>query len=194
MSYIKKDPPNKPTINPEKFQEYLEDSFQRARNLFELDPRAELKARMLVATCDDVTGDDWKTSLVLFAEFDENRYAAVRAAGTRFGEERQGVVAVYLISEVWFSTQRWDAWKAHPENQVAPIDDPDRKEAVMVVGMTLDLQVVVKEAMIERDEQGRARIVPWPFEGQPMHLESKLVKQFFIGYARAYKAARARLN
>lgn len=164
------------------FDKYLEANFETIQEAFRDNPHHQLIPSLMICTLND-NEDGWNIDLAVFEEFDENRYDLLGGLGVKYGQDQKPVVAAYLVSEVWVSVQDPRERAAHPDNCIAPSEDPDRKEAVIVCGMTLDLHTKMMVAIIER-EQGKATLQLE--DRQASLVESPLLKQFFRYFAMAY--------
>jgi hypothetical protein len=169
-------------INPELFERTLTACFEMARTEIEEQPLGQLAPKLMLAVQDEEDGG-WQFHLAVFEEFGQDRYQMVKALGIDFGLKQKQVVAAYLMTEGWISIQTLEEREAHVENRIPPSEDPDRKEGLIVVGMTLDGHVVTISAKIDRDRQGQA-ILGEP--ERPQKAESPLLLTFFRGYAGAF--------
>lgn len=173
-------------IDKSLFDKYLEMNFETVQEAFRDNPHYQLIPSLMICTLNDDGG--WNIDLCVFEEFNENRYDLLGGLGVKYGQDQKPVVAAYLVSEVWVSVQDPEERAAHPDNCVAPSEDPDRKEAVMVCGMSLDLDAKMMVAIIERDEEKATLQLE---DGQASLVESPLLKQFFRYFAMSYFLSKA---
>jgi hypothetical protein len=184
MSYIK--PPKQDAIGRELFDKYLQANWETVEEDFRDNPLAQtIPCLMVLKLAPD--SEEPELDLLVFEEFGENRYRMLHRVGMKYGFERQPVAAVYLTSEAWLTRTTQAELDAHPENRVAPSEDPDRIEIVMVFGMALAGHTGSINARIRRDGQGRATLER--IEEEPEAMESRLLKRFFMGFAGAYLLA-----
>lgn len=104
----------------------------------------------------------------------EHRHKIIEFAGKKAHEFFDEVDAIILVSECWMSKQEKDL-----KEYVRPSEDPDRKEALMISGMTREQITECK--MFEIDKDGALLGESPMFAGKdaPDRFESPLLQGFW---------------
>lgn len=165
-------------IDRERFRTYLAFCMEAAQDYYAQNVGGMMIPTLLVLVDDEES--DWKLELVVMPEFGDNRYEMLNRLGAKYGLDRKHVPAVILSAEMWVSVQTLAEREAHPENRVQPKDDPDRKEALIVSGMTLDLHSEMMRAEISRDDAGKATLGAIR---TTVDYENAIAMSFWRGYA-----------
>lgn len=127
-----------------------------------------------------------------FGETD-TKYNTLEAIGSILGEEHKAVVAIFLVSEAWLSTCTTDEVEKHPYRKAG--DDPNRQEAAIVAGRTLDNRHSMSMSILNRDGDGNIRTVGATETDYDLmrtgKLRSDLLDTFYLAYMKAYLGADA---
>lgn len=129
---------------------------------------------------------DMKQVLVVIAsDFneDEEKREAMREIGIQCKDKKMIPCAVFMASEAWMSMQ--DKKDVDANGFTRPRDDPNRKEVLIISGMTIKKEVIAGMIPIKRDENNL--IVK---DGEPdfsMQCEAFLLSEFFNGYFESTK-------
>lgn len=142
-------------INLDEVRKIALKEWEWARGHIQGHPNKQLTPSLLVVVGNPFEETTWKLHKIMFADFDERRFDAMRAIGTGYASRGEYVAAIVLTSEVWAAVYSKDAWEAHPENRIEPRLDPDRIEMLMTAAMTLDLKGVMINASFSRDDRGK---------------------------------------
>lgn len=168
-------------IDRVQFRTNLTTCLEAAQRFYSERPNGELAPSLLVMI--DTGGAQWELDLIILTDFDEDRFDLIASLGAKYGSYLKKIPAIILTSEAWMSETPREAWEAHPENRIAPVDDPNRQEVLFVSGMTLDRHSELLRVNISRDEQKQAvlgEVTPWT------DFDNRLLQSFWTGYATAY--------
>lgn len=165
------------TVDREQFRKQIAFCMELARDYY-----ASIGNDMIpsLLVCVDTRSADWSAELVLMPEFGEDRYKVLTALGFDYGSAGKMVPAIVLTAEAWSSIQTVAEREAHPENRVRPSDDPERKEVLIINGMTLDLHSEMMRAEISRDDAGKATLGAIQ---TMVDYENAIAMSFWRGYA-----------
>ena len=116
----------------------------------------------------------------------DTRRKVMRGIGREWAKEGWKVLAVLLASAAWSRKFTDEEYAARQGRAVSEYDD--RREIMMVAGMTLDSRTAVASAEILRDKTGRVRAVhPWEVlsnQGEAQtRFTSYLLEAAWEGYA-----------
>lgn len=123
----------------------LQFSMNTAADLIQKEKGEELIPHLILLVS---AGNERKRHMVVFADgFSSNndKDQKMSALGLKYGKERTQVIAAFLITECWMSTQL-----IGEERKGQPKDDPDRQEALVVSAYTIDGAHGHRMAMITR--------------------------------------------
>lgn len=175
-------------INP--IRRYVLREFRLSRMYMREHPGDELLTSLLVVTGNLFDHSQWTLQKIVFPVFDENRFALLEIVAREYARKNNPVVAVILTSEAWMSMIPIEAYKAHPENRIEPRLDPDRKEMLMVSGLTLDLQGLLATAQFKRSKDGvpifEQMILMSSGSGEIQN--NVILENFMIAYAKEIQA------
>lgn len=171
-------------IDRDLFRKVLSECMTDAKKHYESGSTDMLIPTLVVLMAEE--GTEWKRDICLMPVFNENRYELMAELGAMYGKDKRPVVGAVLVTEAWTSVIARDAYEEHPENRVAPRDDPNRKETVLASGLLIDLYSEMMRTPIERDEQGRARLG----EVESMtDVDNRIVGTFIQAFAREFISA-----
>ena len=173
---------NPTMIDRDLFNKHLLTTNQWAKKMFLDDPEDGIMPHLCVRK--DEGGDDWTLDIYAFAEFGETRYQLFEAIGTKYGQAKAHIPAIYLVSEGWLSISTKEEMEAHPDNRVMPSEDPDRQEVLLVSGLTLDMHTVIISHRIKRSPKS-ATLEEQDF-AEVAEARSPLLICFFRGYVTAF--------
>lgn len=121
--------------------------------------------------------NDWDTRMVV-----------MRDIGRKWAEEGWQVLALRLATTAWGKTLTPEEQAARGRRLIETY--PDKREIMLVQGLTLDGRCAMASAELLRDNAGRIRAVrPWEIwmaQTQPnLRIESHILNAAFKGYASA---------
>ncbi|MCB8942570.1 MAG: hypothetical protein H6658_02220 [Ardenticatenaceae bacterium] len=163
-------------ISDEMFNHHLENAVAMAKTLAE--GEESLMPHLILLLPDEEDGCTI-TLLALDVEFDaSSKYQVFERAGYQHTiNDKTPIVAFYLIAESWLNTK--------PD--VLPRLDPERREVVMVSGMTLDMRLNMAIIDIFRDESNHIKpglITMLTYgDSDSGSVPNKLLMSFVRGYA-----------
>lgn len=106
--------------------------------------------------------------------------------GASYGRKGQPVVAAFLICEAWRSR-----WPVGQKATVAPVDDPNHDEILVVSGITVELHHGSATAQILH-EDGKRQL--GAFDTWESDTSNRLLALFLMGFSQAFIGHMARLN
>lgn len=123
-----------------------------------------------------------KESLIVFADFDENRHKLLLNLGEQWGNSKQFFpVCVTLMSEAW--TRSFKNMKEHTKDKIS--DYNDKSEVIIVAAMTFDCRTSMAMIKIHRAKDNTIILDPKPmfnpYTGKSL-IETNLVANFYKGY------------
>lgn len=136
---------------------------------------------LIVYTTPDTSG---VRDCICFAipEFGENIKDILMSFGAEIHKEGLTPIAAFLRTEVWASKTEGI------KHTVMPVDDPNKKERVMLAGCTIDGRCNLKVINIDRDENGGIRPVSYNSHyccGSENNVHNNFIHSFFVGYLKA---------
>lgn len=149
---------------------------------------------LVICSKDGKPNGELERAIVVIAggeEFNDSdtKYKIFQGLGAKFADEGFNVLCVYQITEAWVS-QRTE--KDMEGKFVPPSQDPNRGEAIIVAGMTIDGRTNMSSVLFKRIGDGDKKVI---FPMSPNYidydekggntLESYLMEQFFIFYIKA---------
>lgn len=138
--------------------------------------------------------DRYQIMCVLAAMEMEGRFKFLERLGRKVADEGVIVSAAYFASEAWISSQLQDA--AGKRQYKMPSDDPQRIEAVVVMGMSVTHLVDAGRVVVTRTRKNKmvaGEVVPSLMGvAGAQEIRSPLCERFFAGYARAFLDKSAR--
>lgn len=153
------------------FDEIFDDTLKASIKSFDgLEGKSGFQPRLYIAYTEK---DDGKVlgDVVLFASFDENRFKIMEELGKTYAKQNKYVWAVFLSSEIW-----WKRYNTSTPDKL-PSESPDRQEALMVAGQTIDKRMKMSLMQIKN------RMIGSPIS--PEHykeMKSDILDSFFKGY------------
>ncbi len=140
-------------------------------------------ADLLVLAVHALADGDHELNVLIPPEFGGERAREIMITiGAKAAESDDPLVAAFLVTEAWMTTRPADA----DAPELPPSEDPERLEALVICGSTIDQrqnQVVVR---IERCgglmQAGEVMSVPFINDGADQ-LQNRLLMQFWRSYA-----------
>jgi hypothetical protein len=134
-------------------------------------------------TVEDETGNvsDRKLNVYALAVSPEEKYATIRRIGESLSERGNRIipVAAFFTSEAWCSS--FKPGRKH----VRPIDDPNSKDAIILLGCTIDQRLSTARQLIEKKKgitspTGQPEWMWWDEKGVKLH--SGVLVPFWEGF------------
>ena len=127
-------------------------------------------------------------ALASFPSGDEKRKILFDVGG-QIADKKLPVVACFLASEVWFKTMTpAEGWRSKSVGMRPPSEYPDRTEAVVLCGRTIDGRTNMAHADFERGKGGRIELGRWKTieckgeQDKGDSVEDNLLSFLFAGY------------
>lgn len=117
-------------------------------------------------------------------EDSQKKFDTFQAMGYKFAEDNRNVIAVFQISEAWVSQQE----KNESGEFMRPSEDPNRAEAIIVAGLTVDGRSNFSATSFEKvtDKKVIFTKTPQVFKYDPdaknQEFQNNLLGEFFKGY------------
>ena len=121
----------------------------------------------------------------------EEKQKVLFAAGRQAAKAGLPIAAALLISEAWAkSLSLTEGWRAKKVGMLPPSVCPDRQEALVVWGRTLDGRAGMAMAVLNRESKSAVHLEPWkampcPRRGKAPSVQDNLLGFFFAGYLEA---------
>jgi hypothetical protein len=161
------------TMPVERLEELMREQWQLlSQHLLEERPKSVMPALLLVLK-DSPEAEEERVLLALAVPFneDEEKRPLLRRIGQQVHEARQFPVAALLTSEAWVAPEQTP--------HVQPRDNPERREALIFCGSTLNFESRLLTVPVRRDAEDRMIQ-----DGEPemLQAEARLLAQFFTGF------------
>lgn len=136
-------------------------------------------------TVENGTGNVSERSLNVYAMAvpPEEKYATIRRIGESLSERGKNIipVAAFFTSEAWCSSLKPEPGRKH----VRPIDDPNSKDAIILLGCTVDQRLSSARQLIEKKKGltspvGEPTWMWWDEKGVKLH--AGIIKPFWEGF------------
>lgn len=189
----KKDDPHKEAqsfISNDEFNELLRDSIKMDQEYFDSGEQTGFIPQLKII---GLKGDDGKrvaTLIVLTDLTDDNKYDLMMSIGVKFALEGQHApVCALFTTEAWVRTYTPEEQRG--ENFKQPSAYPDKQEALITSGLTIDGRANMATTKINRLKGnvislGTSHILEYdPKERQGV--DPQILRKFFLGYMLAMK-------
>lgn len=117
-------------------------------------------------------------------EDQDKKFEIFQAMGYKFAEDNHNIIAVFQISEAWVSQQE----KNESGEFMRPSEDPNRAEAIIVAGLTIDGRSNFSAIPFEKVTEKKVIFTKTPqvFKYDPdaknPEFQNNLLGEFFKGY------------
>jgi hypothetical protein len=170
------------------FEDLLKEACIRIQKVVE-ENQANSVAPMLVCILPKLGSEQRQQAPLLLDEFPEGeaKRRLLFSVGKSLGEQQVPVVAAFLISEAWMKALSVaEGWRARARGVPRPSSAPDRTEAVVVWGRTVDGRAAFGMSQITRDRRDRVNFGNWNLtlcaQCADEGVEENLLGFFFAGY------------
>jgi hypothetical protein len=134
----------------------------------------------IVITLGEDDGEKRTIHVPLPVELMDQRFNVMRALGRQMDEDGLAPIAIFFASEGWGAE-----YGPCDDKSVRPTNRADRKEIILILGMTMDGRTNLRIIDILRGEDevvlGKAKNVPYD-ESSKGHGQSDLLGMFFTGF------------
>lgn len=148
----------------EEFLEYTQGAVEKVGEEFE-SPDDDWMSVMHIQSDKELTIVGFDPAFLQSDKTKDNMVAAMRKVIKDFRGEK-----VSIINSAWMSIRENDS-EFHPEVKpdVMPVDDPERKEVVMIVAVSPDEKAISSHAEIIRDGTNPPKLSEWKSMGAEIH-------------------------
>ena len=164
------------------FNAFLSKHVPQIRNCFNCNPINSIALELLVLQPLNETGEHPSLSVQGIADstFSDDRWQCMRQAGQQVYQQGLHPVATFLICEAW--VKQFDE-----DSEQRPVEQcDDKKEILMVTGMTLDKRTNLAIMDIQRVKGNKIWLQNPTFQlydsSSVVELNADLLAQFYVGY------------
>lgn len=137
---------------------------------------------------DGKPGGELERAIVMMVNPDfedtDKKWETFRAMGFKFAEENHNVIAIYQCTEAWVSQQE----KKEDGSFQRPSEDPNRMEAIILAGLTVDGRSNLATIPFERVTKDKiiftktAQVFKYDEKAEDQQFQNNLLGEFFKGY------------
>lgn len=179
-------------ISDERFNTLLNHGIEYAYKCIEKRDQKDMIPTLgvhIIVPDDETYTASLRVDMLLMADFDADHPSQyLGKLGAAYGKKGAVLQCAFLTTEAWVSVRKDGDTKGRPA------DDPARKEALFVAGMTIDKRQNAGRVFVTRNAKnmmvpGKIESFPYVADGKKRHmLSNPHLDAFFRGYMYAYMA------
>lgn len=176
-------------LNDADFNAELRNLSDHENTLLTEHPSDSVQPKILaILSKDGKPGGELEKAIVMLVNpnFDDadEKFKIFKGVGAMFAEKKMNLVAVYQVCEAWVSQQE----KSKDGKFMRPSEDPNRTEAIIIAGMTIDGRTNMATLPFERVTKDKViftkstQYIDYNEADKNSQLESNLLAEVFKGY------------